>query len=199
MMFLLAGIASIAQTQTTAVMPGDTVVLTVTGANGAIQWQQSIDSLSWSDLSGLTDSVVTFITTSSGSFTSYNDLNVTDAYYYAIGVAKPGGCSPAGSKTIYNMSLSNIETNISGIRENQAMHHFSISPNPFKDKTIIEFNNPQNDKFRLVITDITGKIVRRIEETRATRLEIDRNGLPAGIYTIELTGQEFFKSKLIIE
>ena len=77
-LFLLAGITINAQAQYTTVMPGDTVVLTVTGSHGSIQWQQSIDSLTWTDLPGLSDSVVTFVTTSSATGKKYYRAEIND-------------------------------------------------------------------------------------------------------------------------
>ncbi len=43
-----------------AVHVGNAMELNVTGANGTIQWQQSTDSLSWSNISGATTSPYTF-------------------------------------------------------------------------------------------------------------------------------------------
>ncbi|MDD5570625.1 MAG: YCF48-related protein, partial [Bacteroidales bacterium] len=58
---------------------GDTAVLSVTNANGTIQWQESEDSLSWSDISGATTSQVTVVARTSGTGYRYFRAKVTNA------------------------------------------------------------------------------------------------------------------------
>ena len=53
------------QTQLYAYSAGETVTLSVTGANGTIQWQQSTDSLAWADIAGATTTPYTITTTTS--------------------------------------------------------------------------------------------------------------------------------------
>ena len=65
MFLLMCSSYTRAQNQWYAVLVGDTVELRVTGAHGDLQWQESNDSLIWSDISGLTDSIVTFVAVSS--------------------------------------------------------------------------------------------------------------------------------------
>lgn len=48
-----------------AVFVGDTVVLSVTGANGTMQWQESEDSLTWTDIAGAIYTPYQLITTNS--------------------------------------------------------------------------------------------------------------------------------------
>ena len=64
MFLLMCSSYTRAQNQWYAVLVGDTVELRVTGAHGDLQWQESNDSLIWSDISGLTDSIVTFVAVS---------------------------------------------------------------------------------------------------------------------------------------
>ena len=46
---------------------GDTAVLSVTGTTGSIQWQESKDSINWSNISGATNNPQTYITDTSYS------------------------------------------------------------------------------------------------------------------------------------
>ena len=65
---------------------GDSVVLTLTGYNGTIQWQQSPDLITWSSVSGVTVANDTF------GFTA------TNTYYYRAAVTD-GDCLPFYSDT----------------------------------------------------------------------------------------------------
>ena len=62
----------------TILFVGDTVILTVTGANGSIQWQQSTDGLAWSDISGATNTTVEIESTASPTGERYFRAAVTD-------------------------------------------------------------------------------------------------------------------------
>ena len=68
------------------VCTGDSVVLTLTGHNGTIQWQQSPDLITWSSVSGVTAANDTF------GFTA------TNTYYYRAAVTD-GDCLPFYSDT----------------------------------------------------------------------------------------------------
>jgi len=57
-----------------------------------------------------------------------------------------------------------------------------ISPNPFKERVLMEFKNPNHESMDLQITTITGQIVRIIKGQTGERVLIERDGLPTGIY-----------------
>ncbi|MBU1718868.1 MAG: DUF1566 domain-containing protein [Bacteroidetes bacterium] len=79
LIIVLAAYTANAQPGWTDVVPGDTVKLIVTGHNGTIQWQQSTDSLAWTDMTGLTDSVEVFLATTSATGKKYYRAAVIDA------------------------------------------------------------------------------------------------------------------------
>src|SRR3989339_739780 len=68
-----------AQTGWYAALPGDTIVLNVTGHNGTIQWQQSTDSITWTNIAGATVTPYELITTSSATGKRYFRAAITDA------------------------------------------------------------------------------------------------------------------------
>jgi len=86
-----------------------------------------------------------------------------------------------------------------GINELDTYNLLTIYPNPFTERTIISFDNPKNEKFRLVIKDITGKIVMEIGEIHGNTLEINRNDLSAGVYIFDLIGSKSYRGKLIVK
>jgi len=75
----------------------------------------------------------------------------------------------------------------------------SIYPNPFTHSTVIEFSNPDKTKYRMYITDLAGKVVLFEDNVLTSRIEFDRNDLPAGVYFVELRGQKIYRGILVIE
>ena len=79
-----------------------------------------------------------------------------------------------------------------GITEIENYNLLSIYPNPFTEKAIITFDNPKNEKNKLIITDVTGKVVMEINEIYGNTVEIDGSKLSAGVYVFELTSDQCF-------
>ncbi len=74
-----------------------------------------------------------------------------------------------------------------------------IYPNPFSEKTWVEFENPFNESFQITLTDLSGKIVRIVNNINAQRIELGRESLSAGIYILELRGSKTYRSLIMIE
>ena len=62
-----------------AVFPGDTVKLVLNSPTGTIQWQESNDSLNWSDISGFTNPVEVFIVSTSPTNKKYYRAKLTNS------------------------------------------------------------------------------------------------------------------------
>jgi hypothetical protein len=74
-----------------------------------------------------------------------------------------------------------------------------IYPNPFNNKTTIEFPNPQRERYHLFLLTLTGKIVRHEYNLIEGRYELDREDLPAGVYVLVVEGRQVYRGKIIIE
>jgi hypothetical protein len=74
-----------------------------------------------------------------------------------------------------------------------------IYPNPVHEAATIRFNNPGGGNYTLVITDLSGKIVRIARDIHGDEFVLHRNDLGSGFYQVELAGRETFRAKLIIE
>ncbi len=95
------------------------------------------------------------------------------------------------------------------INEIENYNLLSIYPNPFTEYAIITFDNPTNEKYRLLIIDVTGKVVMEINEIYGDRVEIDGSNLSAGVYVFELTcgqcvlagkeGEKLFRGRFVVE
>ena len=69
-----------AQNPLQTVIIGDTVELRVTGHNGTMQWQQSTDSIFWTNLAGYTDSVAIFISPASPTNKKFYRAEITNTF-----------------------------------------------------------------------------------------------------------------------
>ena len=95
------------------------------------------------------------------------------------------------------------------INEIENYNLLSIYPNPFTEYAIITFDNPKKEKYRLLITDVTGKVVMEINEIYGNTVEINGNNLSAGVYVFELTcdqcilagkeGDKLFRGRFVVE
>jgi len=74
-----------------------------------------------------------------------------------------------------------------------------IYPNPFTNKTIIEFPNSSMEKYQLIITDVSGKVIFIQDNIIGSKIELDRGNLSEGIYFIELKGEYIYRGKILIE
>jgi hypothetical protein len=94
-----------------------------------------------------------------------------------------------------------LEVNIgsTGIGDKTDNNNVKIYPNPFNDKTIIEFPNPQKEKYTLRVVDLSGKTVRIVQNIMDSRIELEKGDLSPGIYFIELRGTDNFRKKVMIE
>jgi hypothetical protein len=136
-----------------------------------------------------------------GSFTSYNDANVFDVYYYIVAVQKDPPCNVFGS----GKSFSNIKDNITlvGINAGAIYGTINVSPNPFSDRTTLTIGNSnlRITNYELRITDVMGKVVRSYNSNALQnhQIVIERGDLKAGIYFVEMRGEKVYRGKLIVE
>jgi hypothetical protein len=75
----------------------------------------------------------------------------------------------------------------------------SVYPNPFTYTTIISFSNPERSFYTLYLRDLSGKIVKRIDNITNEKIELNKDDLPAGLYLIELRGPYIYRGKVVIE
>jgi len=61
-----------------------------------------------------------------------------------------------------------------------------VSPNPFKNSTFIEFDNPNYESMDVQIINTTGQTVRTIRNQTSKRILIERENLPIGIYFVSI-------------
>ena len=114
----------------------------------------------------------------SGSFTSYNDNNVFDQYYYIVSVRKPGGCDVTRNTT---ESFSNNKLNFgSGINDYQ-IKNLSIYPNPANNILSIDIQ----ENAILEILNTQGQIL-NTKSMKEKNNNLDISNLSSGVYTLRI-------------
>ncbi|MDD3874985.1 MAG: T9SS type A sorting domain-containing protein, partial [Bacteroidales bacterium] len=140
----------------------------------------------------------------SSDMDSYTDtptgINVAS---YKIAIKKDIPCVASGSlnKNIeyYSEAFSNsVEFSNVGNEEIGNLSEMIIFPNPFREKTTITFPNPGNTTYRLDVYNVAGQLVKTIDNINDGFIELDRDYLSTGFYMIELTGEEVFRGKIIV-
>ncbi len=90
----------------------------------------------------------------------------------------------------------------SGISEDtENLQSVNFYPNPFSEQTILEFDNPNKEIHQLSIYDVQGRLINTYPEISGSKVVVERNGLPGGLYFFELESSEAFvaSGKLIVE
>ncbi len=76
-------------------------------------------------------------------------------------------------------------------------------PNPTSQRSTIEFSAAESQDVRLVVHDVTGRLVKEIfrghvGSSQLTRIGVDVGELPPGLYQISLIGERFEESRSLV-
>ncbi len=147
----------------------------------------------------------------SGSFNSYNDLDVVDLYYYRIGVKKAGGCNTAKSDmTSFSNRIDNSD--FIGIAESpDGIDKLTFSPNPMSSYTDVFIPGSQrlHGDFLCLIYDYTGRVIRTlsrgdIEQSPGFsafpfKFRLERSSMAPGVYLVEFRGVKTYYGKVVVK
>lgn len=92
---------------------------------------------------------------------------------------------PASGTTRYLVEKSNLTS----IRELSTIQMVSVSPNPFRDQTIVSWNTHSNETYQAQLVSLTGQVVRSYPRVRGESLLIVKGNLPPGIYFLRLSSE----------
>jgi len=74
-----------------------------------------------------------------------------------------------------------------------------VYPNPSSGDVMLRLPGSMNVKYRLYIRDLSGKVLRLIEDISGDGYLIERGDLSAGYYEVELAGDgRIFRTKMIL-
>ncbi len=76
-----------------------------------------------------------------------------------------------------------------------------VMPNPFSSQVLIQFDNPSNKAYELVINDLSGRVIQRMTGLTGNQVTVQRNDMPAGMYIAQLrdAAGNFATTKLVVE
>ena len=75
-----------------------------------------------------------------------------------------------------------------------------IYPNPFNQTATVVFSNEEQAIYQLVLYDMLGKKVRRLENISSNEVLITKGKLSPGMYFLELQGiAKTFRGRIIVE
>lgn len=182
------------------------------GNTMGLQWNDYIDESgvfvpSWFYIfRGTTANDMQIIDSVSGGVGSYNDINVYENYIYKIGVKRNNTLYRDGS-TIFSFSNAKDNSSLLGVNQINAEQSIRIYPNPMKDKALVQIkSNLSNSDIEIEIMDALGKILKHYTSEHLTQtqssyweLEIDRNELKAGMYSIVVKADKVYRSSLVVE
>lgn len=126
-------------------------------------------------------------------------LQYDDKYgYQVVGI---GYGSDSAFSNVANtwgeVSFKNGEVALSSIPEGYSLG--SSYPNPFNPTTVITFTLPVQDRVRLELSDLTGRVVRVLFDglvhSGEHSVRLDAGSLPSGVYLYTLKTSEFSASK----
>ena len=77
----------------------------------------------------------------------------------------------------------------------------TIAPNPMTARTALRFDNPNNETFDMIITNLTGQVIRTQNNINTDFVNIERGEMTAGVYFITLRNAEgaTITEKLIVQ
>ncbi len=85
------------------------------------------------------------------------------------------------------------------IRELEQLKFISVSPNPFSESTVLKVNRPLRNA-DLLIFNSAGRSVRSFHKLSGETITLQREGLPNGLYFIQLVenSKSFTSARIII-
>ncbi|KPK85043.1 MAG: hypothetical protein AMS27_08380, partial [Bacteroides sp. SM23_62_1] len=87
----------------------------------------------------------------------------------------------------------------SGLNDMPDDKQLIIYPNPFRGHTQIKFPDPVGEEYTLTVTDISGKVIKIIDNITEPLINLDFGGLSKGIYLLELRGSRIYRGKIVLE
>ncbi len=122
--------------------------------------------------------------------------------YYQVSAVKSSPCFPTKFKSdpVFESAMSNIDDNgATGVYDHNLTENLMIYPNPFNEITTLTFNNPAGYPYTLFITDLSGKVIRIVDNIYTSIYVLEKGDLKEGFYFVELRGPNIYRGKIVIE
>ncbi|MBL4560621.1 MAG: T9SS type A sorting domain-containing protein, partial [Labilibaculum sp.] len=135
--------------------------------------------------------------TSDDNTTQNPTVSYNEAGTYDVALTVRGGNGTTNTSIKENYITVEIATAINELGEE--VEKLIIYPNPMVYKSNVVFPNKTNQKYRLVVVDASGRVVRIIENITGNNVIINREQLKPGVHIINLAGEKIYKGKLLVK
>ncbi|MCK4662073.1 MAG: T9SS type A sorting domain-containing protein [Bacteroidales bacterium] len=113
---------------------------------------------------------------------------------YNMWIIQADGWGWVNCNAVIRLNVAKSGSDIKVISKNKEL---LIYPNPFSGKTNIQF--PDNTLgYKLIVTDLSGKIIKQIDGITGNKYELEMNNFPKGLYFINLTGEKNYTAKIVV-
>jgi len=158
------------------------------------------DNISFTDLS--TGEIASWEWNFAGGTADDNTLqnptvSYSEAGIYDVTLTVNGTNGTSNTNTKENYITVEMATAINELGEE--VEKLMIYPNPLVYKSNVAFPNKTNQKYRLVVVDASGRVVRIIENITGNNVIINREQLKPGVHIINLSGEKIYKGKLLVK
>jgi len=131
-------------------------------------------------------------------------LAIENQYFYRVAGILTNPCFPSGGSKKEAMepfvsSLSNMDQNIvSGTGSLESIKPLLIYPNPATDYATLRFKNDANSDYSLMISDLSGQIVRVVQDISGNEFTVNTKNLSPGYYQLKLAGDQVYHGTMIV-
>jgi hypothetical protein len=192
--FNIPPVATDCNNDTVLLHPGDVIDIEFSFIAAEIDQNVSISV----NAGGLTN--LTTLTNTSGNVAHYVGqlvANTSNLGMSTLTVTATDDGIPAQSTTVSRVFQID---EVTGIHQNNLSPSFSFSPNPFTEQTVLTVSNANGKNISLIISDVTGREVKRTDRISAS-YTIEKGNMLKGIYFYQITdgGTLNEKGKLVIQ
>ena len=135
------------------------------------------------------------------TFTVTDPLRYGTTYFWRVRARNSAGFGPWSDELLFIVAVGTAtENDRAGVPTSYALH--ANYPNPFNPTTTIQIDLPETAHVRLVVYDVLGHIVLRLEDGSVPagrhRYLVDASTLPSGIYWYRLGAGAFSESRRML-
>lgn len=127
--------------------------------------------------------------------TAYMHYNGSWSAYNTIFQGNPNTSLAIKALIGYDAGATGIEDDLTS----KEVEKLLIYPNPMVNHSNVVFPNKNNQQYRLIVVDASGRVVRIIENITGNNVTINREQLKPGVHIINLSGEKIYKGKLLVK
>lgn len=126
-------------------------------------------------------------------------LGLLDFCFYSLSPTNILTCFQQNGQSLFPSTTTNCELITSVNSGENILFQINVFPNPFTNKTTLQFDNSKKENFTLTIYNLQGQVVLTIANITNDNIEIERQNLMSGLYFFHLrTDKRVTSGKLMV-